>query len=305
MTKSAIFSLLPVRATSTVASVRIAKWLSNTLNIPLYDDAKILQEDQLDNLFIVNGSTAFCKHLAELSIYIPTSRNVIWVQNDYTLPPPKAESMALSPFRRAFADRHLVPHYWTTCRENALLTDHSAWINWNVLGYDTTTPQQWVPHHQGSDYFYYGAYRIRRENEFAYMVRAAGSVTVSSTSKNFDNFHGFNRIEPIRAFLHRELASHGVGIYCQDDRSAGADHCPATRFYEMLSAGLPMVFTPGCVETLGRYGYDVSPYVLTKERRTAILSVAEEIQMQQHMDWSSDFLTPLTKQVKTLYDALD
>ena len=303
MTKSAIFSLLPVRATSTVASVRIAKWLSNTLNIPLYDDAKILQEDQLDNLFIVNGSTAFCKHLAELSLYIPTTRNVIWVQNDYTLPPPKAESMALSPFRRAFADRHLVPHYWTTCRENSTLTDHSAWVNWNVLGYDTSTPQSKA--HQGTDYFYYGAYRVRREKEFAYIADAAGSVTVSSTSKNFDNFFGFNRIDPIRALLHRELASHGLGIYCQDDRSASADHCPATRFYEMLSAGLPMVFTPGCVETLGRYGYDVSPYVLTRERRLPLLAAREEIAADQMIEWSGPYVDTLTQQVKALYDALD
>ena len=302
MTKSAIFSLLPVRATSTVASVRIAKWMSNTLNIPLYDNASILQEDRLDNLFIVNGSTAFCKYLAELSLYIPTTRNVIWVQNDYTLPPPKAESMALSPFRRAFASRHLVPHYWTTCRENSTLTDNSAWVNWNVLGYDTTTPKST---HRGTDYFYYGAYRQRREKEFRYIADAAGSVTVSSTSKQFDSYLGFNRVEPIRAFLHKELGSHGLGIYCQDDRSTGAEHCPATRFYEMLSAGLPMVFTPGCVSTLGRYGYDVSPYVLTRERRLWLLENAEMIAVQQYMDWNSDFLTPLTQQVKALYDALN
>lgn len=291
-----------MRPTSTVASVRIAKWLSNTLNIPLYDDAKILREDTLDNLFIVNGSTAFCKYLAELSIYIPTTRNVVWVQNDYTLPPPKSHSMALSPFRRAFADRHLVPHYWTTCRENSTLTDNSAWVNWNVLGYDTTAPKST---HAGTDYFYYGAYRQRRAKEFAYIATAAGSVTVSSTSKDFDNYYGFNRVEPIRAFLHRELGTHGVGIYCQDDPSAGAEHCPATRFYEMLSAGLPMVFTPGCVDTLARYGYEVGAYVLTPERRLHFLENRDTIATQQWMDWSSDFLTPLTQQVKFLYDALN
>lgn len=301
MTTSAIFSLLPARQSSTIASVRIARWLSVTLNIPLYDDAKLLQEGQLDNLFIVNGSTAFCKYLPEVSLYIPTTRNVIWVQNDYTLPPPKAESMALSPFRRAFADRHLVPHYWTTCKENAGWTDHSAWVNWNVLGYDTTAPKAT---HRGADYFYYGAYRERRKQEFRYMADAAGSVTVSSTSKHFDDYYGFNRVEPIRSFLHKTIGSHGVGIYCQDDRSARADHCPATRFYEMLSAGLPMVFTPGCVDTLGRYGYDVSPYVLTPSTRMLNLNRKEEIASTQ-MDWHSNFEERLTRQVKELYDALN
>lgn len=291
-----------MRQSSTIASVRIAKWLSVTLNIPLYDDAKLLQEGQLDNLLIVNGSTAFCKYLPELSLYIPTTRNVIWVQNDYTLPPPKAESMALSPFRRAFADRHLVPHYWTTCRENSTLTDHSAWVNWNVLGYDTTAPKST---HRGSDYFYYGAYRERRKKEFQYMLDAAGSITVSSTSKHFDDYYGFNRVEAIRNFLHKTIGSHGVGIYAQDDRSIVADHCPATRFYEMLSAGLPMVFTPGCVDTLGRYGYDVSPYILTKERRNEILATAEQIAVDQRLSWSDGYVGKLTTQVKGLYDALN
>lgn len=66
-----------------------------------------------------------------------------------------------------------------------------------------------------------------------------------------------------------------------------------------------MVFTPGCVDTLARYGYEVGAYVLTPERRLHFLENRDTIATQQWMDWSSDFLTPLTQQVKFLYDALN
>src|SRR6266850_5946521 len=115
--KSAIFSLLPVKERSTIASVRIGRWLSDLLNIPLHDDDDILKEGSLDKLFIINGSTLYCKYLEALSQSVTSASEVYWVQNDYTLPPPKSHSDAQSPFRKAFADRELVPHYWTTCEQ--------------------------------------------------------------------------------------------------------------------------------------------------------------------------------------------
>jgi hypothetical protein len=294
--------MLPVRRTSTIASTRLATWLASTLRAPLYDSEDLaLKESHVDNLLIVNGSTLYCKYLPELAEFVRTSRNVVWIQNDYTLPPPKSNSAAESPFRKAFAMRSLIPHYWTTCGENATKTAHSAQVNWNVLGYDKHARRStWC----GSDFFYYGAYRQRREQEFRYMLREAGTVTVSSTSLKFLEMPGVNLVDPIRTLLVQELSMHGMGIYCQDDRSADANHCPATRFYEMLSAGLPMCFTPGSVKTLSQYGYDVSQYVLTKENRAELMGKRSEIAAQQSL-WVEDFESELTKQVTRLHAELD
>jgi len=302
MTRTVVCSMLPVRHTSTIASTRLATWLAATLRAPLYDSAELsLRESKVDNLLIVNGSTLYCKYLPELAEFVRTSRNVVWVQNDYTLPPPKAKSQAQSPFRAAFNLRGLVPHYWTTCGENSEKTQHSAHVNWNVLGFDKNARRS---KHQGSDFFYYGAYRERREQEFRYMAREAGSVTVSSTSDKFLLIPGINLVPPVRTLLTQELSQHGVGIYAQDDRSEDADHFPATRFYEMLSAGLPMCFTPGSVKTLAKYGYDCSRYVLTKDRSLNLLGTRQQFAQEQQF-WVEDFEEELRKQVVRLHAELD
>jgi hypothetical protein len=300
--KSAIFSLLPVRSGSTIASVRIGRWLSILLGIPLHDDAKILQEGPLDNLFIVNGSTLYCKYLPEIAKAVSEANNVIWVQNDYTLPPPKAESAAESPFRRAFADRGLVPHYWSTCRENAEKTDHSAWVNWNVLGWKDDLTQAKL---ESDDFLYYGAYRESRALSFAKMYEDLQNedLVISSTSGKFPSTY---LITPLREHFYQQIALYGMGIYAQDAKSAKKMHCPATRFYEMLSVGLPMCFMPDCEETLSHYGMNVAPYVLSDPDSAHELIVnRHSIARTQALIWRKDYIGELTTLVTGLYESLN
>jgi hypothetical protein len=295
--RSAIFSLLPVRRGSTIASIRIGRWLSIQLGIPLHDDDSILSEGELDNLFIINGSTLYCKHLPAIAEAVRTAKNVIWVQNDYTLPPPKAQSDAQSPFRKAFADRKLVPHYWTTCEQNAAATPKSAWVNWNCLAYNPSAPRATLL----SDVtIYYGAYREGRSHSFDAMIKMSKDLNlfISSTS---DKFPEKLRTPPFRGDLYDSLAQFGMGVYAQDKKSINGRHSPATRFYEMLSVGLPIAFMTDCVETLRHYGYDVAPYVLKEE---AVKQRHEWAQAQQQWinpRWEAD----LSVKVKELYGALN
>lgn len=299
MTKAAIFSLLPVKPNSTIASVRIARWLSVHLGVELLDGPQIADKE-LDVLFIVNGSTLFCKCLPELAKAVSTAREVVWVQNDYTLPPPKPESDAQSPFRLAFARRKLVPHYWTTCAENVSKTSKSGVVNWNCLGF---SEQSCSAPLEADSWFYYGAFRERRIESFKY-VDTIVNWKVSSTSKKFDDFPHARRMEPIsRDRFYEELRQHGMGLYMQDDRSADKIHQPATRFYEMLSVGLPMTFTPDCVRTLAKYGYDVSPYVLTRESAKTLMENRTEVAKKQTA-WVQDFESQLRQRVDTLWGVL-
>lgn len=285
---------------STIASVRIGRWLSDLLGIPLYDDNTIENEQDLQNLFIVNGSTLYCHYLPDIARAVTRAKNVIWVQNDYTLPPPKDVSDAQSPFRRAFADRGLVPHYWSTCDENSNKTDKSAWVNWNVLGFK----ENLFPAGLHSDRaIYYGAYRENRSTAFEVMQRAFPvSLDISSTSKKFPESI---RIQPFRTDLHDSLSGYGLGIYAQDAKSAFKRHCPASRFYEMLSVGLPMVFMPDCAATLRVYGYEVSPYVVqTPEDGAQMMSRRNYIAAEQAR-WVDDFELNLKEQVLRLYGTLN
>lgn len=295
--RSAIFSLLPVRRGSTIASIRIGCWLSTQLGIPLHDDDTILSEGDLDNLFIINGSTLYCKHLPEIAEAVLRARNVIWIQNDYTLPPPKAQSDAQSPFRRAFAQRNLTPHYWTTCQRHAGATGQSAWVNWNCLAYRAGAPRATL---QNARTIYYGAYRENRAESFTHMVRLAPqlNLSISSTSAKFP---AGLLVPPFREDLYASLADYGMGVYAQDKKSIHGMHSPATRFYEMLSVGLPMVFTADCVDTMRHYGYDVAPYVLTPDALTHRHRWAQAQQAWVNPQWEND----LRQQVRSLYATLD
>lgn len=292
-----------MRSGSTIASVRIGRWLSILLGIPLHDDAHINDEGALDNLFIVNGSTLYCKWLPQIAVAVRQAKNVIWVQNDYTLPPPKAESLAESPFRRAFADRKLVPHYWTTCRENSGLTPNSAWVNWNVLGLDHAPVKAPLTSDQ---FLYYGAYRESREKSFIEMYSAIGveRLTISSTSGKFPEEI---LVPPFREDLYQHIAAYGMGVYAQDERSTWKQHCPATRFYEMLSVGLPMCFMPNCRETLMVYDINVENFVLwDRDAADRMISARKDIAEEQQAMWSGwKYIEELTDQVKGLYAALD
>ncbi len=300
MTKAAIFSLLPVKPNSTIASVRIARWLSDFLGVELLDGPQI-GDKELDVLFIVNGSTLFCKCLPQLAQAVTKAKEVVWVQNDYTLPPPKAESDAQSPFRKAFADRGLVPHYWTTCGEHQYATDKSALVNWNALGYIPDLPRAPL---QNQTWFYYGAFREHRTDSFLFVDRLLPAWIVSSTSKKFDQYAHVDRRDPIpQDHFHRILSTHGMGLYLQDYRSANKNHQPATRFYEMLSVGLPMVFTVDCVRTLAQYGYDVRDYALYEETKKEMMDARKTVADQQAR-WVRNFEKEIQDQVTLLAKGL-
>jgi hypothetical protein len=294
--RSAIFSLLPVRRGSTIASVRIGLWLSELLDLPLYDDDSILTEGPWDHLFIINGSTLYCKCLPAIADAVCAAGDVYWVQNDYTLPPPAPVSNAESPFRRAFRDRALIPHYWTTCQSNAARTAKSTYLNWNCLGYAHAAPRAVLRSPVG---VYYGAYRDNRARAFEamYDMFLPQQLRISSTSKKFRPEYV---IPPFRDDIYGCLANYGWGIYAQDVKSAAGGHSPATRFYEMLSVGLPIFFMPGCVPTMASYGYNVSEYVLTPVTADRLIEDRRMVSQEQR-DWVKPFPIHLAASVREAY----
>jgi hypothetical protein len=150
---------------------------------------------------------------------------------------------------------------------------------------------------QADTWFYYGAYRQGREKMFSWVDDQVPAWDVSSTSAKFDDFERIQRVPPMsRDNFFPTLRSYGMGIYMQDAKSAARSHSPATRFYEMLSAGLPMAFTPDCVPTLAQYDIDVSNYIITRD----LMDYRDSVANVQRADWYRDYPADLALQVKHL-----
>lgn len=278
----AVFSFIKPSPNSAVVSTHIAAWFAEQADAPLVC-GKEIADVAVDTLFIMNGAFAFCDHLAELAKAIENSRRVVWLQNDYTIIPPKAESNAQSPFRKVFVDRARAGaeplHFWTTVADNANATEHSRYINWNQFGWREGAAQ----HAHSGDVFYYGAFREGRKPAFdRYFGKAcAVPITIDSVSPKFQQHypHTLRRMESVdmgllgtesvpakggiaRDKFVRELGSHGLGLYLEDAASHKQFHSPASRFYEMIGARLPMVFQPEAVPMLKQAGFDVEPFVV-------------------------------------------
>lgn len=266
---AALFNFVKVRPGSIIASNRIASFVAEQLSVPIVDDEKISLRTDLDVLLIVNGAYAFSKTLPELAVAIRGARRVVWIQNDYTIIPPKAESGAESPFRLSFRMRHdakLPPiDYWTTVADNTMLTKQSHYVNWNCLTFDEQKKPDGA--HFG-DVVYYGSFRSQRRRYFdRYFQRPSVKHTISSPSGDkFRDSYPSNLIThegKIAEDLGGWLSRRGLGLYLEDRPSHSNYHSPANRFYEMLSAGLPIAFQPETGSMMRRAGYDPEPYFVS------------------------------------------
>jgi len=301
MSKVKLFSFVKCSERSMIASVRIARFVSEELQIPIVTGDDIA-DTELETLIIVNGAYAFCNNLEALGTAIFEAKNVVWIQNDYTIIPPKSDAKAQSLFRRAFVRRKEEGKsdtmFWSTCEDWAKLPG-SSYVNWNCLTYDPLDKKTIVKSRQTrkKELLYYGSWRAAsgKSSRTMYFDRYFQSpvvrTTISSPSKNFSEKYGehelLSYIPPIRENFREELASYGLGLYIEDRMSHERFHSPANRFYEMLSAGLPMVFQPECGTSLRKGGYDTSRWSVANGKNVVnMLARSEEIGAEQQSVFS-------------------
>lgn len=317
--KAKIFSFVRLYDTSMVASVRIARFMAEALDLQIVTGEEIADEP-LDVLVIMNGAYAFSKALEPLGAAILQAKRVVWVQNDYTIIPPKHESDAESPFRKAFVLRKEqgkeLTRYWTTCEDWAALTPGSQYVNWNALTFDPDCDESTIKRRRKKatdDLFYYGSYRAAsgkssRVKYFdRYFLSPRVPVTISSPAKQFAERYPKARVEDkIEGDnFYETIASHGAGLYIEDRMSHERFHSPANRFYEMLSAGLPIIFQPECGTMLRRAGYDPSPFAASTALEVQrALEKREKFGREQREAWGSKALAErkdLSSTVKKLW----
>jgi hypothetical protein len=318
---AAIFSFVKVSDNSMVASVRIARWLHEFLDAPLIWDEGIGECKDLGVLVIVNGAYGFSKCLEPLSRAILGAERIVWVQNDYTIIPPKDEGDAQSPFRRAFVTRKergdRPVSFWSTCHKWSERPG-SSYVNWNALTFDPSYDLKVIARRRKSandQLFYYGSFRDGSGKSSRvplfdrYFKDPKVPTKVSSPVKKFEErYPGIVPMGAITENFYEALGTKGLGLYIEDRKSSEEFHSPANRFYEMLSAGLPMVFAPECGTMLRKAGYNPEPYVVRNAREVeGFMRKREEIGAQQRAEWIPDklhFRDTLINQVCAAREAL-
>lgn len=307
-----IFSFVKVTDSSIVASARIARFVSDLIETPLCWDAAI-GDDPLDVLVIVGGAYAFAGDdvLSSLGEAIRQTRRLVWIQNDYTVVPPKDQSGAESPFRRAFRDRAssgaAPTDFWSTVKtmtRPGLVVDKtktgwrvgedSRYVNWNALTFDTAD-RRFVTADVDTDkesLFYYGSYRdgpgkkCRVKYFDQYFVAPMTRTVVSSPSSKFaERYSDVTCVPKLTGSLSHALCRYGLGLYVEDPRSHEEFHSPANRFYEMLSAGLPMIFQPESKRMLAEAGYDVSEFTAWRSEVPGMMAINATIAARQREMW--------------------
>lgn len=280
----------------TVASGNIARWLSAYLNVPLYTDGMVLVDGPWDILICVNGPTSWLKDQEALARSVRDAKHIIYVQNDYTCPPPRSEGEAESPLRKAWREKPVQTHYWTTCAANMAATPASSYVNWNMLGFSKDEPMSDVT---SETVVYYGSFRNNREHLFdRYFGEPGTDICISSPSKKFQKYSKHCSVVPPFGTLYVGLAGYGAGLYLQDRRSDREFHSPASRFYEMLSVRLPIAFQPEAAKTMAEAGYDVAPFVVRSRDDLGIfMKHRGRIASLQRDLWYRDYRYELAVQV--------
>jgi hypothetical protein len=292
MNKHMIFSFIPCVESSMVASTKVARFINDQLQIPLVWDETIGEHDNLDVLIIINGAYSFCNHLEPLSHAILGARRIVWVQQDYTIVPPINNGQATSPFRKAFVSRkeqgksHL--EFWTTCLNESKLTKLSSYINWNCLSM-TAAPVNNV--NRSNELVYYGSYRKDRKKHFdQYFKFPKVPTVISCPNSKFKNEYPDKLIthySKINTDLILWLTQFGAGLFLEDRKSHNEFHSPPNRFYEMLSAKLPMMIDSSCCSTLWKAGYkELDAFTVESQLELQRkMDVREIIGLKQHSQW--------------------
>lgn len=302
--KAAIFSFVTISESSIVASVKLARFIRDQLKLPLLSKGDRIPTD-LDVLIIINGAYAFAgsECLEALGASIVSATKIVWVQQDYTIVPPKDESGAESPFRKAFRIRHekgMAPvDYWTTCESFSkprktssghICGQGSRYVNWNLLAYNESPLIPVSDRVHRDELLYYGSFRKDRVKYFDRYFRSPSvHVAISAPNKKFE-IYGAKNIRHIDKIDMSDLSRYRLGLYLEDTKSHDSNHSPANRFYEMLGAGLGMVFQPEAARQLSKAGFDVDDYIVWLEDLDGgfekFFVMADDIAVNQRASWA-------------------
>lgn len=271
---------------------RIADFVSYTLQVDRVCETQHVTSGAFRNVLIVAGGAPFAgKELLDaVGEALIAAERVVWITNDYAVQIPIETGRGESPYRACRRERlsrgRPRDAMWSTCLPIAQKGGPgSTYINWNALTWDlgidgrraVNEHPDWSHRKHDDQVIYYGYYREGRRrywDRYFLEPRVATTLSYPSSGKSsqivFSRYRStlINHAPKFSGDLYSELSQFGLGLYLEDERSHREYHSLANRFYEMLSAGLPIVIQPEAISTFlltGRYEMTADFVVTTSE----------------------------------------
>jgi hypothetical protein len=248
--KAVVINLTPITETSTLINPSIATFIADTLKIPAIWKEEDIRAAKPEIVIVVNGLGQFCKARGAIGDAIANCRQFVWVMNDYRVqfPRPHSEgsSEILDGVRRGMK-RGMEFSYWATVPK-VLTTSTSRYVNWNAVAYrpDRRDLMKRSPERR---IIYYGALRPMRLETFDHYFGDAlfnNLITVAAPERAHENWRArypdLNLVPALPRPIEPVLQDYAMGLYLQD--ASKYYESPASRFYELLGAGVPIIFQP-------------------------------------------------------------
>jgi|7_EtaG_2_1085326.scaffolds.fasta_scaffold00750_18 hypothetical protein len=248
--KNLVINFTKCSPNSTIASNRIATFISKQTGFLLVDDlqtAQQIKQEMIGAIYVVNGMFGFCNFRDECVRLCYEARQLFWIGNDYNIKVPS--QLKRFEFIKAC-------QYTTSAKEYLL--------DWNKLTYLKGLP---IQNKIETGILYYGAYRENRQEAFKrYFKTDIYKIIVSTTPKNKSKFLSLNnKIKTVRPFpsLIKGVQYFANTIYIEDEkRAAGIDLTPANRFYECVSAKVLQLFDKNTLQSFERFGNNLDDYIV-------------------------------------------
>lgn len=293
--------LAPIKSeNTTLASARIARFLSCKFHIPLVDmNTKSKLEKKYEYVFLVNANFGFSRGGNFLPIaidYLKTCKYPIYVNNDYVLTPP-------GQIMKEFRPRKWI--FWSTVpTTQGINIKKTCYVNWNQLTYESEALG--LKDNYLEKCIYWGAFRKKRSKYFEQFLNT-NKVTISTTSRARKQFEGAcpraKIIDPFKN-LYKSISKYACTLYLEDDTSGHRKYCsPANRFYEALTARVPMFFQPESVRNMKEAGFDVEPFVVNNVKELKENIETASIAWDDQQEWRKNFGKILDIQIEEALDA--
>jgi hypothetical protein len=280
--RAAVLHVNTAKRDSIGPTIRIARFVADTLGIPLLHNADTASavRKPVDVLFVKHGMLKFSSHRDEAMRIYAQARTVINLENDFTFKRDK---------RMAREDET----NWST------VEGRDQYVNWNKLTWSNDWSLDACPLQQAKTpgLFYWGAYKDIRLSSFRrYMLGARYPIIVST----YRGRKPFQELNPNIAVI-GALRGHGLGqfqstVYIEDDYSHRLYCSPANRFYEAVQAGLPIAIDSAAAPTLTRAGVvDVQGYVVTGTAdMKQFMRHQQQLRHEQRNLWFKDYYKSVT-----------
>lgn len=316
--KQAVFHTTRCAEPTTVASARVARYLSEKLNCPLYDDK--VPSEHYERIFVINSMGAFSSAEFRLALadQVKECRQLVYCQQDYTIHPISQTQKVM----RARGWSHDFPFksgpiLWTTV-PRFLCKPQDSYVNWNCLTYQPLENDG----ERRVGIVYWGSFRQDRAESFArYFNTAAYWKTFLCAPQVYKKFYNSvsDESSKIITVAYRttmanlgqwkhieQLAEYEATLYLEDDKQHGDFHSLANRFYEALSAGLAIFVDHKALTSFEKAGLAVKPeWVVTCAQDVErLLPHSRRIAAEQRELWAKAFREDLDRQVMEAYRKL-